>query len=52
MYRGYRIVAIVPTKGEKRHTELLLYYLECAGWEKLCPFLGREIPDVPFPRLK
>jgi len=25
----------------------------CAGdgWEKLCPFLGREIPDQPFPRL-
>jgi hypothetical protein len=20
------------------------------GWEKLCPFLGREIPNVPFPR--
>lgn len=19
------------------------------GWEKLCPFLGREIPDLPFP---
>lgn len=22
------------------------------GWEKLCPFLGREIPNVPFPRIK
>jgi hypothetical protein len=21
------------------------------GWEKLCPFLGRPIPDVPFPHL-
>jgi hypothetical protein len=20
------------------------------GWQKLCPFLGREIPDAPFPR--
>lgn len=20
------------------------------GWEKLCPFLGRQAPDVPFPR--
>jgi len=20
------------------------------GWEKLCPFLGRPIPDVPFPK--
>jgi hypothetical protein len=25
----------------------------CAGdgWETLCPFLGKEIPDVPFPHL-
>jgi len=21
------------------------------GWERLCPFLGREIPDLPFPNL-
>jgi len=21
------------------------------GWEKLCPFLGKEIPDAPFPWL-
>jgi hypothetical protein len=21
------------------------------GWEALCPFLGRQAPDVPFPRL-
>jgi 3'-phosphoadenosine 5'-phosphosulfate (PAPS) 3'-phosphatase len=20
------------------------------GWEKLCPFLGKEIPDAPFPK--
>ena len=20
------------------------------GWEKLCEFLGKPIPDVPFPR--
>lgn len=19
------------------------------GWEKLCPFLGKEIPDIPYP---
>lgn len=19
------------------------------GWEKICPFLGKEVPDVPFP---
>ncbi|KAI0451207.1 hypothetical protein F5B21DRAFT_528191 [Xylaria acuta] len=21
------------------------------GWEPLCAFLGKEVPDVPFPRL-
>ena len=21
------------------------------GWEMLCPFLGTDIPDVPFPKL-
>jgi len=20
------------------------------GWEKLCPFLGKELPDIPFPQ--
>ena len=19
------------------------------GWEKLCPFIGHDIPDMPFP---
>jgi hypothetical protein len=23
---------------------------EGEGWERLCPFLGKPIPDVPFPR--
>ena len=25
----------------------------CAGdgWEKLCPFLGKDIPDIPFPHV-
>lgn len=30
MYRGYRIVAVCPTTIEKRHTELVLYYLNRA----------------------
>ena len=21
------------------------------GWEVLCPFLGKDIPNVPFPKL-
>ena len=33
-----------------RPQDLLVFDLPTdAGWEKLCPFLGREIPDQPFP---
>lgn len=21
------------------------------GWDKLCPFIGKDIPDVPYPRV-
>ena len=28
---------------------LVLRVTEGEGWEKLCPFLGRDVPDVPFP---
>ena len=31
--------------------ERLLEYKLGSGWEPLCHFLGKEIPDVPFPRL-
>ncbi|KAH8655909.1 hypothetical protein BX600DRAFT_470496 [Xylariales sp. PMI_506] len=30
--------------------ERLLEYKLGSGWESLCEFLGKEIPDVPFPR--
>lgn len=29
---------------------LVLDIIGGEGWEKLCPFLGKPIPDVPFPR--
>ncbi|KAI7762522.1 hypothetical protein LZL87_008868 [Fusarium oxysporum] len=35
---------LVPPKN------LLLYKLG-SGWEPLCEFLGRDVPDVPFPRV-
>jgi hypothetical protein len=28
---------------------LVLNFAEEDGWEKLCPFLGHEIPEIPFP---
>ena len=30
---------------------LLELNLEDLGWEPLCDFLGKDVPDVPFPRL-
>ena len=29
---------------------LVLNITEGEGWEKLCPFLGKDIPDVDFPK--
>ncbi|EGU77498.1 hypothetical protein FOPG_08580 [Fusarium oxysporum f. sp. conglutinans race 2 54008] len=31
--------------------ENLLLYKLGSGWEPLCEFLGRDVPDVPFPRV-
>ena len=31
--------------------ERLLEYHPSEGWEPLCKFLGREVPDKPFPRV-
>jgi hypothetical protein len=31
--------------------EKLLEYSVSEGWEPLCAFLGKKIPDVPFPRM-
>lgn len=40
----------VLTYFKGRESELLeMYVTEGDGWEKLCPFLGRPIPDKPFP---
>lgn len=38
------IKALVPAN------RLLVLKTEEMSWEKLCPFLGKDIPDVPFPR--
>lgn len=31
--------------------EKLLEYRLGEGWEPLCRFLGKEVPDVPFPKV-
>ncbi|QEF99647.1 hypothetical protein Mal15_37130 [Stieleria maiorica] len=38
---------------ENRPDDLLVINIfEGDGWEKLCPFLGKQIPDVEFPHVK
>ena len=34
---------------ERPNDLLVLNFAEGDGWEKLCPFLGHEIPEIPFP---
>ncbi|KAF4982462.1 hypothetical protein FZEAL_1916 [Fusarium zealandicum] len=40
----------VRDEAKKRGKEVLEFKAE-DGWEPLCKFLGRDIPDKPFPRL-
>jgi len=40
----------VRTYFKNRPNDLLILDLtKGEGWEKLCPFLGKEIPNIPFP---
>ena len=42
----------INTYFKNRPNDLLVMNIcEGDGWEVLCPFLGRNIPDVPFPKL-
>lgn len=36
--------------GNRKQDLLVMNLTEGDGWEKLCPFLGREQPALPFPR--
>lgn len=49
---GYdRFVAGVLDYFHDRPADLLVMDITAGeGWEKLCPFLGRDIPEVPFPK--
>jgi fructose-1,6-bisphosphatase/inositol monophosphatase family enzyme len=50
--RGYeRFVAGVFEYFRNRTRDLLvLNVTEGDGWEKLCPFVERPVPDIPFPK--
>ena len=49
---GYaRFVAGVEEYFKDRPQDLLIIDVTAGeGWEKLCPFLGSPVPDVPFPK--
>jgi len=50
--RGYeKFVGEALKFFESRPHDLLVIDITAGqGWEKLCPFLGKPIPDVPFPK--
>lgn len=37
-------------QGERSADRLLVMELGVDGWEKLCAFLGKEVPDEPYPK--
>lgn len=44
-------VEVVDYFRHRPDSLLLLNLKECTGWEELCRFLGRPVPDTPFPHL-
>jgi 3'-phosphoadenosine 5'-phosphosulfate (PAPS) 3'-phosphatase len=49
---GYdRFISSVEAYFKDSPEDLLILNVSAGeGWEKLCPFLGKPIPDVPFPK--
>jgi 3'-phosphoadenosine 5'-phosphosulfate (PAPS) 3'-phosphatase len=46
-----RFIAGVRDYFKNRPRDLLIIDVAAGeGWDKLCPFLGRAVPDVPFPK--
>ena len=42
---------VVAHFSERPDDLLVMELAKGDGWEKLCPFLGKKIPDVPFPHV-
>ena len=40
---------IIPSIADKHR--LLIFEVK-EGWEPLCKFLGKPVPDVPFPKVR
>lgn len=49
--RCYRNHYQAVTRHFRRSKKLLVMDIQ-EGWEPLCRFLNRDIPDIPFPRVK
>ncbi len=43
--------AVLEYFKERPNDLLVMHITEGDGWEKLCPFLNKKIPSVPFPSL-
>ncbi|UHD18858.1 hypothetical protein LT988_03385 [Thiocapsa bogorovii] len=49
VYKTHHALVSKYFEGEKAGQLLTLDFGGGDGWEKLCPFLGYPVPDVPFP---
>ncbi len=45
----FRHIQRVKNYFTHRPKDLLMLNIDEDGWEQLCPFIGKPIPDVPFP---
>lgn len=44
------IAAVQAYFGDRPHDLLVMDICAGEGWETLCPFLGKPVPDTPFPK--
>lgn len=50
-YKKSKYLEIKEYFKDRQNDLLIMNICDGQGWEVLCPFLGKEIPNVPFPKL-
>ena len=50
-YKNSKYLEIKEYFKDRQNDLLVMNICDGQGWEVLCPFLGKEIPNVPFPKL-
>ena len=50
-YKNSKYLEIKEYFKDRQSDLLVMNICDGQGWEVLCPFLGKEIPNVPFPKL-